>query len=153
MVQPARYKFARTRTAGGFSSAGIDIRILIIDDIEAWHSIYAAVLRGLPDRQTVAYARGSGEAVEKCRRLKPNVVVIAVGPRHSDGFEAARQIRQILPSVRLLFLGTASPAELGGFALAAGADGYISKRNVVLELVPALQAIVEGKRFIGQSNS
>jgi len=154
MFTPARRKFARTRTTtGGFAFTGADIRILIVDEIEAWHCIYGAVLRGYPDRQDVAYALDAQQAIEKSRRLQPGVIMIALGPGPGDGFELARQISQASPDARLLFVGTAPPSESAPLALAAGAQGYISKRNVVVELIPALQAIAEGKRFVGQSTS
>jgi len=138
---------------GGCGSTGVAIRILIVDDIEAWHRIYAAVLRGLPDCQVVGYARDGEEAVRKSQELLPDVVLLDVGMGHKNQFEAAPQIAQVSPNSRILFLGLAAPAELNEIALAAGAHRYIWKRNVVLELGSALQVIAEGKPFLNQINS
>jgi len=91
--------------------------------------------------------------VRKSQGLKPDVILIDIGLELSDALEAARQISQVSPSSRILFLGIAEPSDLAEAALAEGACGYISKHNVVHELVPALQAIAEGKRFIGEPSS
>jgi len=138
---------------GGCGSTGAAIRILIVDDIEAWHRIYSAVLRGLPDCQIVGYARDGEEAVRKSGELMPDVVLLDVGLGHRSQFEAAPQIAQVSPDSRILFLGLAAPSELNEIALAAGAHGYIWKRNVVLELGSALAIIAEGKPFLSRIDS
>jgi DNA-binding NarL/FixJ family response regulator len=146
-VLPASRKFARTRTTtGGFAFAGVDIRILIVDDIEAWYCIYTEVLRH-QDWQIVGIARDGVEAIQKSRQLKPDVVLLDVGLGRADRLEAVRRISEVSPASRLLLLGTAESSQLAELALSTGAYGYVSKRNVVLDLVPALQAVAEGKRF------
>jgi DNA-binding NarL/FixJ family response regulator len=143
--------FARTRTiTGGVAFSGVAIRILIVDDIEAWHCIYTEVLRQLPNCEIVGVARDNTEAMQKSRELNPDVVLLDVGLGRLDRLEAARQISCASPAPRLLLLGTATPSQLAEIALATGAYGYISKRDVVLDLVPALQAIAEGERFVGR---
>ena len=150
-VRPASQKFARTRTGAGRSGfAGVSIRILIVDDIQAWHFIYAAVLRQHSHCEIVGVARDGMEAIQKSQELTPDVIVLDVGLGDMAGFEAARRISQVSPASRVLFVGNAVPSELAEIALTTGGYGYISKRNVVLELVPALQAVVQGKQFLGQ---
>ena len=90
------------------------------------------------------------EAIQKSQELTPDVIVLDVGLGDMAGFEAARRISQASPASRVLFVGNAVPSELAEIALTTGGYGYISKRNVVLELVPALQAVVQGKQFLGQ---
>jgi hypothetical protein len=66
MVRPASQEFARTRTgAGGPGFAGATIRILIVDDIEAWHGIYTELLRRRPNWEIVGVARDGVEAIPK----------------------------------------------------------------------------------------
>ena len=144
--------FARTRTGiGGPGFAGVAIRILIVDDIEAWHCIYTEVLRQNQNWEIVGIARNSVEAIQKSRELKPDVVLLDVGLGRTDRLEAARQITELSPKSRVLLLGTAESQQLAEIALSAGAYGYISKRDVVLDLVPAMQALSKGKRFRSQT--
>ncbi len=145
----ARSLFARTRTGtDGPGFAGVAIRILIVDDIEAWYCIYAEVLRQ-QDWQIVGIARNGVEAIQKSTELKPDVVLLDVGLGRADRLEAARRISEVSPASRLLLLGTAESSKLAELALSAGADGYVSKRNVVLDLIPAMQALAKGKPFHG----
>lgn len=149
----ARNLFARTRTAtDGPGFAGVDIRILIVDDIEAWYCIYTEVLRH-QNWQIVGIARSGVEAIQKSRELKPDVVLLDVGLGRADHLEASRQIREVSPNSRLLLLGTAEPSQLAELVPLTGAYGYVSKRNVVLDLVPAIQALAKGKRFRDQTIS
>jgi len=76
-----------------------------------------------------------------------------VGLGDLDGFEAARQIGSVSPASRVLFLGTVTPSDLIGIVLTTGGYGYIAKRDVVLELVPALETVAQGQRFFGRSFS
>lgn len=145
---------ARTRTViDGPGFAGVAIRILIVEDIEAWHCIYAEVLRQHQKLEVVDIAHNSVEAVQKSRDLKPDVVLLDVGLGRTDRLEAARQIRDVSPKSRILLLGTAETSQLADLAQSIDADGYISKRNVVLDLIPAMQALGKGKRFRSQTLS
>lgn len=150
---PVKGLHAHEQGLAGLALQGVAIRILIVEDIEAWHCIYTEVLRRLPNWEIVGIARDGLEAMEKSRELKPDVVLLDVGLGRVDRLEAARQISCASPASRLLLLGVAPPSQLAEIALSIGAYGYVSKRNVVRDLIPALQAVAEGKRFIGQPSS
>lgn len=149
-----RSLFSRTRTAAdGPTCAGVAIRILIVDDIEAWHCIYIEVLRRHPNWQVVDTARNAVQAIQKTRELKPDVVLLDVGLGRADRLETARQITEASPKSRLLLLGTGDSSELDALALSVGAYGYVSKQDVVVDLFPAVQALSKGKRFRRESSS
>lgn len=146
--------FAGSRTTiDGPGFAGVAIRILIVEDIEAWHCIYTEVLRQDSKLEVVGLAHNGIEAVQNSRELKPDVVLLDVGLGRTDRLETARQIREVSPKSRILLLGTAEASQLADLAQAVDAHGYISKRNVVLDLVPAMQALGTGKRFRSQTLS
>jgi DNA-binding NarL/FixJ family response regulator len=154
MVIPASQKFARTGTGtGGPDFSGATIRILIVDDIEAWHCIYIEVLRRQPHWEIVGIAQDAVEAIQKSQHLKPDVVLLDVGLEPTVGLATARQISEVSPASRVLFLTTDAPSQVLENILSAGAHGYVAKRNVVLDLVPAVQAIAEGKQFLSQAKS
>jgi DNA-binding NarL/FixJ family response regulator len=143
----------RQKLAGLAGSAGAAIRILIADDIEAWHWIYAGVLSRRPDWKIVGIARNVVEAVQKSRELNPDVVLLEMDLERMDGLETARQIRQVAASSRIVFVGFDDPYQALESVSSTGAYGYIVKRNVVLDLVPALEAITEGQRFFSRQDS
>lgn len=149
-----RSLFARTRTVtDGSASAGAAIRILIVDDVEAWHCIYTEVLLRHANWNIVGIARNSVEAVQKSGELNPDVILLDVGLGRVDRLEAARQIRAFAPQTRFLLLGTAESSQLVEMAASIGADGCVSKRDVVLDLAPAVEAISDKMQFRGRKPS
>jgi two-component system response regulator DesR len=58
-----------------------------------------------------------------------------------NGFEAARRIRQELPSILILMVSHFDSAPFAREAIAAGASGYVVKSNASSELIPALRKI------------
>ena len=146
--------FARTRTGiDGPALAGAAIRILIVDDIEAWHSIYIEVLRRQSDWQVVGVAQNGMEAVQKCWELKPDLVLLDVGLGRTDRLQLARQIREVSPKSSILLVGTADPSQLAEIAQSIDADGYVIKRDLVLDLVPAVETVAKERRSRGRSSS
>ena len=94
-------------------------------------------------------ARYGVEAIHMSRELKPDVILLDVELGGMDGFQAARQISYISPASRILFVGFAPPSDW----VATGGCGYVLKRNVVVDLIPALQAVAAGNWFLSQTNS
>jgi DNA-binding NarL/FixJ family response regulator len=65
-----------------------------------------------------------------------------------NGIEAARQIREIAPKSRILFVSQESSADVVQEALALGAHGYVLKLNAASELSAAVEAVLKGQRFV-----
>lgn len=129
------------------------IRVLIVDDIEAWHTIYAAVLRPYPSWEIVGNAHYGVEAIHMSRELKPDVILLEAELGGMGGFQAAREISYVSPASRILFVGFTPPAQWEETARSTGAWGYVLKRSVVLDLIPALQAVAAGNWFLSQIKS
>ena len=138
----------KRKLAGLDRFAGEAIRILIADDIEAWHCIYAEVLRRRPHWQIVGIARDMAEAVQKTSELTPDVVLLDIDLERTNGLEAARKITQVSPGSRIVFVGFDEPCQLPESVSSGGPYGYVVKRNVVLDLVRAMEVVAGGERFI-----
>jgi len=129
------------------------IRILIVDDSEAWRSVVTAILRYSDNYEIVGEARDALEAVEKTRELKPEIILLSLALPQIHGFEAARQIRKLSPQTKIVFLAEfASPAALA-IALMIGAYCYVLKTDAAIELVPAVEAASQGKKFQSRAMS
>jgi two-component system NarL family response regulator len=127
------------------------IRVLIADDQALFRRGLYVVL-GTEERiEVVAEAEDGAAAIAKAEELAPDVVLMDVRMPRINGIEAARQIRDILPSTRILML-TVSDEEDDLFeAIKAGANGYLLKEISVEEVAGAIHAVVQGQSLISPS--
>lgn len=86
--------------------------------------------------------------VSETVRLKPDAVVLDISMPLMNGFEAARQIRELDPAAKLLFLTQTSDRAYAEAAFALGASAYILKQAAASELVNALHQVLAGKTYL-----
>jgi len=91
------------------------------------------------------------EAVQKAQELKPDLIVLDIGLPKLNGIEAARQIRQLSPSSKIVFLSQNSDLDVVRAALGSGARGYVRKTDAQSELLAAVDAVLRGKKFVSSS--
>jgi DNA-binding NarL/FixJ family response regulator len=127
------------------------IRILVADDFEGWRRQVRLLLQPRPEWQVVAEASDGSEAVQKAEDLKPDLILLDIGLPKLSGIEAARRIRQVSPSSKIIFLSQNSDLDVVRAALSAGALGYICKIDAGRELLPAVDAVLGGKQFFSSS--
>ena len=89
------------------------------------------------------------EAVQKAEKLQPDLIVLDIGLPTLDGIEAARRIRSLSPQAKILFVSQESSTDVVQEALRLGALGYIAKTNAGIELLAAVDAVCQGRRFVG----
>jgi DNA-binding NarL/FixJ family response regulator len=65
-----------------------------------------------------------------------------------NGIEAAHQISRLVPAAKILIISQNSDAEVIAAALSDGAKGYVLKQDAVQELLPAVESVMRGQRFI-----
>jgi DNA-binding NarL/FixJ family response regulator len=123
------------------------VRVVVAEDFEAWRRTIRMILGIDPDLEIVHEAVDGLEAVEVCRILKPDLVILDVGLRKLGGLEAARQIRKASPATKILFLSANPGPALMQEALRIGAAGYIVKKDALRNLLPAIRSAVQNKEF------
>lgn len=124
-------------------------RILLGDD-------HALILNGIratlePQFSVVGQARDGVALVKAAEELRPDIVVLDISMPLLNGFEAARKIRESLPSIKLIFLSQhLNPAYLRE-ALKIGATGYVLKAETSEELQTAVKTVLRGETYISPS--
>ena len=98
--------------------------------------------------QNVTEASDGLEAVTKAAELQPDLVLLDIGMPNLDGIKAAAQIRSVAPEAKILFVSGNTDPDIVQSALSDGARGYVSKSEMGRELLPALEAVLSGKRFV-----
>jgi len=127
------------------------IRVLLADDHE---TILAQVRQTLGEDFRVVGAVANGrDAVDEVRRLDPDVLVIDISMPILDGLQAVSQLRSINRRTKVVFLTVHEDQEFVAAAFSAGASGYVTKADVMTDLVPAIHEALEGRSFTSRSIS
>jgi DNA-binding NarL/FixJ family response regulator len=123
------------------------IRILVVDDYESWRHFVANTLQAQPELQVIGEAADGLEAVQKAQQLQPDLILLDIGLPKLNGFEAARQIRKVAPTLKILFLSQEFSAEIVQESLSLG-DGYVVKAHAANELLTAVEAVLYGMQYV-----
>ncbi len=127
------------------------LRVLIVDDHALFRRGLEIVLEDEPDITVVGEASDGHEALTRAQELMPDVVLMDVRMPRRSGIEAAREIRDSLPHVRILML-TVSEEEADLYeAIKAGASGYLLKEISTEEIPQAIRSVVAGQSRISPS--
>jgi len=129
------------------------IRILIVDDYKDWRRQVRLLFQVRPEWQVIAEAADGPEAIQKAGESKPDLSVLDIGLPKFNGIEAVRQIRQLSPSSKIVFLSQNDDLDVERAALGTGALAYVHKTAAQSELLLAVDAVLAGKRFISSSLS
>ena len=126
-------------------------RILIADD----HNLVAELCRKLLETEfDVVGVVGDGRAmVRAASELKPDVIVVDVAMPILNGLDAGRQVKEMLPSVKLVYLTMNPDPEVAAEAFVRGASGYLLKTCASTEMVLAVRAALRGKTYLSRALS
>jgi DNA-binding NarL/FixJ family response regulator len=123
-------------------------RILLADDHLVVRRGLRMVLDSEPDLAVVAEADNGAEAVERAMGDDIDLAILDVTMPRLTGIQAARQISQRRPGIRVLILSMHDSERYFFEALAAGASGYVLKSVADRDLVEACRAAMRGEPFI-----
>ena len=127
------------------------IRVLIADDQALFRRGLYVVLGTEEHIEVVAEAEDGEAAIAKAEELAPDVVLMDVRMPRVNGIEAARRIRDTLPSTRILMLTVSDEEDDLYEAIKAGANGYLLKEISVEEVAGAIHAVMQGQSLISPS--
>jgi DNA-binding NarL/FixJ family response regulator len=121
-------------------------RVLLADD----HTLLLGALAKLlsEECEVVGQVSDGRALVAAAEQLKPDVIVLDISMPLLNGVEAARQIKQKLKNVKLVFLTMNEDADLAAEAFRAGASGYLLKRSATSELPLAIREVMQGRSYV-----
>jgi DNA-binding NarL/FixJ family response regulator len=125
------------------------IRVLIIDDFEPWRR-YVRSLLPEQDYDVVAEASDGLAGVNKAEEMQPDIILLDIGLPVINGIEAARRAHEASPKAKILFVSEQRSLDVEEAALRTGSHGYITKSYAGVELLSAIQAVLQGRQFLGK---
>ncbi len=121
-------------------------RILIADD----HSLVADGIASLlrPEFDVIGFAADGRQLLSEAERLQPDLITLDIGMPNLNGLEAAKQVRKLLPRVKLVFVTQLVDLRYLRAALAAGAGAFVAKQSASTEVLAAVREVIAGRRYI-----
>ncbi len=126
----------------------MSIRVLIADDQALVRAGFRMILDAQEDIEVIAQAADGREAIERCRELRPDVVLMDIRMPEMDGIEATRRIVRAQPGTRVLILTTFGLDTYVYDALRAGASGFMLKDAPPEEIAAAVQIVASGEALL-----
>jgi len=127
---------------------GSFVRVLVVEEYQPFQRFIRSMLQKRPELQIICEVSDGLKAVQKAQELKPDLILLAIALPTLDGFAAARQIRRLAPESKILFVTADSSPELLQEALSVGASGYVLKTRAGSDLLPAVDAVLQGNQFV-----
>ncbi len=122
------------------------LRILLADDHPL---VLDGVAKILEEEFDVVGKVEDGRAlIAAAKQLRPDVIVTDMTMPLLHGLEASRQLRQMIPASKVIFLTMHADVAYAKEAFEAGASGYLLKRSAASELIGAIHTVVRGQSYL-----
>jgi two-component system nitrate/nitrite response regulator NarL len=123
------------------------IRLLLVDDHPVVRRGMRSCLEGIRHVEIVDEAVDGKEAVEKVRKLSPDIVLMDIDMPNMNGLEATKLVREEFPDTRVLILSIHTNKEYVLQIIRSGAQGYVLKDTAPADLVRAIESVDSGEPF------
>lgn len=122
--------------------------VLVVEDFKPFRQFVCSMLGQNPELQVIGEVSDGLQAVQKAEELQPGLIVLDIGLPGLNGIEAARRIRVVSPESKILFVTQESSVAVMQECFRLGALGYVIKQHAAHELLPALEAVRQGRQFV-----
>ena len=123
-------------------------KVLLADDHEIMRNGLRSLLEKNPEIEVIAEASNGRETIELTKKLNPDIVILDISMPELNGVEAARQIKKIDPTIKIVILSVHSDKRYVKEMLKIGVDGYLLKDNAFQDLIDAIRTISVDKKYL-----
>jgi DNA-binding NarL/FixJ family response regulator len=123
-------------------------KVLIVDDHPVVRYGLLQMLSNEPDFEVCGEAASAQEALALVESRKPDIAVVDISLKGTNGIELVKQIHAMRPEARILVSSMHDEKLFAERALRAGASGYINKQVAITEMVGALRRVLSGKVYL-----
>jgi len=146
MISTSSWRSPELQTGGDSGRATMKPRTVIIDD----HTLLAEAFKKLleSDCEVVATYGDARQFLLDVPRLNPEVVILDLSMPALNGLDAARELKRILPTAKIIFLTMNEDPDIAAEAFRIGASGYLLKRSAASELQLAVREVMNHRYYI-----
>ncbi len=127
------------------------VRVLIVDDHPVTRQGVAALLSQQPDLEVCGEADSAPRAIELIEKLHPDLAIVDVTLKSTNGIELTKNIKAQAPNVQVLILSMHDESLFAERALRAGATGYLMKHEASQKVITAIQRVLRGELYLSDN--
>jgi DNA-binding NarL/FixJ family response regulator len=127
--------------------------IVIVDDHPLVREGLKSIIISNDALEVIGEAENARSARKLIKELKPDLVLLDLGLPDENGFDLAREIRNMLPKTRIMIVSMHSEVDYIIRAFQAGATGYMVKESATERLLPGIERVLNGEYFMDRAVS
>lgn len=125
-----------------------DIKVLIVEDHALIAQAWKSLLENVPGIEAIGTTDNAKDAFDFCVKHKPDIVLMDINLKDSNGLDATAQITNNLAKTRVIGLSLHDDISYVKKFLALGAKGYLTKNTNKIELLDSIRKVHEGEIYI-----
>ena len=123
------------------------IKILLVDDHQIMIDGMLSILEEDPVFEVLAQANNGREAIDRCRLLSPDLVLMDLDMPIMNGMLAAKELKSSLPEIKIIILSLHSEKSVIQHLIQLGVDGYLVKNSDKAEVLRAIKEVASGNKY------
>src|SRR5215467_14021232 len=123
------------------------LKLLVVEDFLPFRRVLSSLLSGT-GVDIIGETSDGREAVRLAQELKPDLILLDIALPGLDGINAGRQIRELCPYSKIVFVSQESSTDVVQEAFALGASGYVHKSHAHSDLPAAIEAVLNRDKFV-----
>jgi len=124
------------------------IKVVLIDNEEVFREGIAKILTEQPHIQVIYQGGSSKEAIDKTKKMKPDVILVNSQIPEVNVLTAVKEIRELVPEAKVAMIGRPESGDNPTEALKAGARALLSRSISAADLVKSIELISSGRIIV-----
>ncbi len=123
-------------------------KIVIADDYDIIRYAIKALIQAVEHLNVIAETGDGNQVLKLCREHNPDLLLLDLSLQNRDGLSILKQIKKEFRDIKVLIFSSHDESKYAIRAIKAGADGYLGKQNSTNYLLPALECLLAGDKYI-----
>ena len=128
-------------------------RILLVDDHPLVRERMAEIINQEPDLMVCGEAQDRAGALAAMAAHRPELAIINLALKDSDGLELIKDIRLQWPNVLMLVVSMYEESLYAERVIRAGARGYVTKQEATRDILSAIRRVLSGRVYLNENIS
>jgi DNA-binding NarL/FixJ family response regulator len=133
------------------NAAAAKTRVLLVDDHPITRQGMAALIHQQPDLQVCGEADNAPQAVELFQKLRPDLAIVDVSLKTTNGIELTKSLKALAPNFPVLVVSMHDENLYAERAVRAGAMGYLMKQEASEKIIAAIRRLLRGEIYLSNN--